>query len=69
MSLCSWDDKYDQCRSTVFLTAAVDALMACLKNFLRQGIQVGQVLYVPVQFSHMPTVEIIRVTKQWREAH
>lgn len=69
MSLCSWDDKYDQCGSTVFLTAAVDALMACLKNFLRQGIQVGQVLYVPVQFSHMPTVEIIRVTKQWREAH
>lgn len=27
----------------------VDALKAYLKNFLRQGIQVGQALYVPAQ--------------------
>lgn len=69
MSLCSWGDKYDQCRSTVFLTAAVDVLMACLRNCLRQGIQVGQVLYVPVQFSHTPAIELSTVTKQWREVH
>lgn len=66
LSLCSWDDRYDRCRSPVFLSAAVDALMACLKNVLRQGIQVGLVLSVPVQFSQSLAVELIRVTEQWR---
>jgi len=37
--------------------------MACVKNVLKQAIQVGWVLYVAVQFSHMPVVELIGVTK------
>lgn len=43
--------------------------MACLENFFWHGIQVGQVFYVPVVFSHLPAVELIGVTKRWREVH
>lgn len=43
--------------------------MACLQNFFWHGIQVGQVFYVPVVFSHLPAVELIGVTKRWREVH